>query len=410
MNTIRRILCLLLLLTGFELRADSATVAKPIVILISIDACRWDYLAKFSPPVLSAFAAQGVRAERMLSCFPSKTFPNHYSIATGLRIENHGIISNDMYDPSSQAVFTLRNGAVGESRWWGGEPIWVTARKQGLRTACLFWPGSEAEIKGTRPDTWLRYDGSMTNSERVHTVLSWLGRAESERPQIITLYFDIVDTIGHRFGPATPEVGQALAQVDQALGELQTGVHALGLDSQVNYIITSDHGMTPISTQRRITLDDFVDPESVQIDFKGELMGLRPLDGNAELLYAKFSGEHPHFKAYRRKDVPEHLHFSQNLRIPPVVLVPDLGWEINTRANFSGQDKAGWGNGGAHGYDPRAADMGATFIAAGPAFKSGVTIAPFENIHIYDLLCTLLDLQPAPNDGDHRLSWMTLKP
>ncbi len=410
MNQIRQFLCLLVLITGIDLRADNNTNAKPIVILISIDGCRWDYVSKFAPPVLSTFAAHGVRAESMLSCFPTKTFPNHYSIATGLRPENHGMISNDMYDPALDAVFSLRNGAARESRWWDGEPIWVTASKQGLRTACMFWPGSEAEIKGIRPDIWLPYDGRITNSERVQTVLSWLSHAESDRPQIVTLYFDIIDTIGHNFGPSTPEVGQALTEVDQALGELQTGVQTLGLESWVNYIIISDHGMTPISTQRRITLDDYIDPATVQIDFRNELIGLRPVDGDYEQLYAKFAGDHPHFKAYRREDIPEDLHFSNHLRIPPVVLVPELGWVINTQVSFSYQDKRGWGNGGAHGYDPKELDMGAIFIAAGPAIKKGAVIKPFENIHIYDMLCTLLDLQPAPNDGDHRLSGQVLRP
>ncbi len=410
MKAIHHLCSLLVLIVGIELRADNTTDAKPIIILISIDGCRWDYASKFSPPFLSSFATQGVRAESMFSCFPTKTFPNHYTMVTGLRPEDHGIIHNDMYDPSFDAVYNLYNGAVSESRWWGGEPIWVTAGKQGMPSACMFGPGAQAEIEGRRPDIWLPYNGKVTNTERVQTVLSWLRRPQTERPQIITLYFDIIDTIGHNFGPNSPEVGQALMALDQNLGELQEGVRELGLEPQVNYIITSDHGMTPISTQWRITLDEFVDPTSVQIDFSGELMGLRPMDGNTEQLIAKFSGEHLHFNAYRREDVPEHLHFSHNLRIPPVVLVPKIGWVINTRSNFANQDKNGWGNGGAHGFDPTESDMGATFIATGPAIKKGVVIAPFENIHLYDLLCTLLHLQPAPNSGDHRLADQVLLP
>lgn len=406
----KRLLVLLCLLTfgwAQPLRANGSV--QPILILVSIDGCRWDYVQKFAPPTLTALAAHGVSAEKMLSCFPSKTFPNHYSIATGLRPENHGIIGNSIYDPSLEATFTLRNGGPEQSRWWGGEPIWVTAERQGLRSACMFWPGSEAVIKGMRPSTWLPYQYSLTCDERVDHVLTWLQRPEDERPQLITLYFDVVDTAGHTFGPDSPEVRDALAKVDAALAKLQAGVRALGLESRVDYLITSDHGMTGISNQRRIALDDFVDPATVQIDAQGTLMGLRPLHETPEQLLARFAGIHPHFRAYLREDIPERFHYSHNLRIPPVVLIADLGWSLDTKAGFAKEDKNGWDDGGAHGYDPAEPDMGATFIASGPTFRSGKVIPPFENIHLYDLMCTILGIQPAPNDGDHRLAHQVLK-
>ena len=408
MKLIHTCLILVSLLTCSELHAEGKP--KPIVILVSIDGCRWDYLKTFAPPTLTELAASGVRAERMLSCFPSKTFPNHYSIVTGLRPESHGIIGNDMYDPTFAAVFNLRNGAAGDSRWWGGEPIWVTAAKHGLRSACMFWPGSEAKIGGYRPDLWNRYDWKMTSADRVQGVLNWLQLPVDQRPSLITLYFDIVDGAGHNFGPDSPEVAAALNEVDAALTKLVAGIESIGLTDQVNYIVVSDHGMAPISTQQRIALDDYVNPKSVQIDFNSTNMGLRPLDGDMENLYAKFAGAHPHFQAYRREDIPAELHFTHNLRIPPVVLIADPGWLIYTRADYHKQDETGWGNGGAHGYDPTTPDMGATFIAAGPAFKSGVVVPAFENIQVYDLICTLLGIQPAPNEGDHRLAYQLLKP
>ncbi|MCP5531210.1 MAG: alkaline phosphatase family protein [Opitutaceae bacterium] len=391
--------------------AQSAAEQAPIVILISIDGGRWDYLDKFRPPVLNALAAGGVKAERMIPCFPSSTFPNHYTLVTGLRPVHHGIISNNMYDPNLKASFALGDHpGPRESRWWGGEPVWVTAGKQGVTTACMFWPGSEAEIAGGRPDFWRVYDWEATSAERAQQVLEWLDLPAAERPRFITLYFDIVDGAGHSFGPDAPETRDALLEVDRAIGQLVAGVKSRGLDSRVNYVVVADHGMTDISATRRISLDDFVDPATVQIDFSGYLVGLRPLDGDVDKLYAKFAGTHPHFRAWKREDIPAELHYSDNLRIPPVVLLPDSGWLILTREKIMAYDRRGWTHGGAHGFDPSDPDMSALFLANGPAFKIGESIPAFENIHVYDLLCTLLDVQPAPNDGDHRLTFQALKP
>ncbi|MCC6415312.1 MAG: alkaline phosphatase family protein [Opitutaceae bacterium] len=383
---------------------------NPIVILISIDGGRWDYLAKYAPPTLCALAADGVQAERMIPCFPSSTFPNHYTLVTGLRPVHHGIISNNMFDPALNATFTLRNAGPRESRWWGGEPVWVTAEKQGITTACMFWPGSEAEIAGGRPTRWKPYDMQVTSEQRVDQVLAWLQLPATERPRFITLYFDIVDSAGHEHGPDALETRDALLEVDRAIGKLVRGVNSGGLASSVNYVVVADHGMTDISATRRIALDDFVDPATVQVDFSGYLVGLRPLDGDVDKLYQKFAGTHPHFRAWRREEIPASLHFSDNLRIPPVVLLPDPGWLILPREKMANDDRRGWKHGGAHGYDPADLAMNALFIACGPAFQSGRKIPPFENIHVYDLLCAALGIQPAPNDGDHRLASEVLRP
>lgn len=385
--------------------------AEPIVILISIDGGRWDYLEKFTPPTLNALAAIGTRAERMLPCFPSSTFPNHYTLVTGLRPVHHGIISNSMYDPALDASFALGNNpGPREGRWWGGEPVWVTAGKQGVTTACMFWPGSEAEIAGGRPTHWKVYDQKLSSAQRVAQVLAWLRAPAAERPRFITLYFDIVDSAGHEFGPDAPETRDALLEVDHAIGQLVAGVQSLDLANLVNYIIVADHGMTEISATRRIALDDFVDPATVKIDFSGYMVGLRPRDGDANKLYAKFAGQHKHFRAWKREHVPAELHFSDNLRIPSVILAADPGWLILTRESMAKNDRRGWTHGGAHGYDPIDPAMSALFIAAGPAIQPATVIAPFENIHVYDLLCTMLGVQPAPNDGDHRLTHLVLKP
>lgn len=409
MKSFSRFLLPALLLAGLTAPVARAATPPPIVIQISIDACRWDYVRLFHPPVLSQLAARGVTAEKMISCFPSSTFPNHYTIVTGLRPEHNGMVANSFYDPTLKEVFDKRTGS-GDGRWWYGEPLWVTADKQGLRSACEFWPGSEAEIEGHRPDYWHHYDAKVSEVDRVHQVLEWLRLPADQRPRYLTLYFEAVDTMGHKFGPATPEVRDALLKIDDAIGRLVDGVQQLGLAHAVNYVITSDHGMARISHQRRFAIDDYVDPATIDIDYMGSIALLRPHDGDAAGLLAKFAKAPPHLHAYLREQMPPALHYRDSLRIAPVVLVADSGWNIGTRASFAREDKTGWGNGGAHGYDPRAPDMGAMFIATGPAIRQGVIIPPFENIHVYDLVCDILGLQPAPNDGDNRLAWQVLRP
>jgi predicted AlkP superfamily pyrophosphatase or phosphodiesterase len=389
----------------------TATVCarEPVVIFVGIDGLRSDYLEKFQPPNLSQLAEDGVYARRMEASFPTLTFPNFYTLATGLRPERHGIIGNNMFDPEFGEKFSLGSPSVQEGKWWGGEPVWVTAQKHGLRAACMFWPGSEAEIGGMRPWEWRKFDYKVTPEDRVRTVLDWLAKPEAERPRLITLYFHEADTAGHKFGPDSPETAAAVATVDAAVGQLREGVHRLGLDGVVNYVIVSDHGMTELSPERVIVLSEMIDLNTVNVDFSGAVAGLRPHDAAEEkavyeALAAKAS--QGHFKVFRREEMPERLHFRAHRRIPPIVLLADEGWMIIrepltsvTRGLFQ---KA------THGFDPELPSMGATFIAEGPAFKKGVRLPVFENIHVYNLLCALLGLPPAKNDGDRRLLDQTL--
>jgi predicted AlkP superfamily pyrophosphatase or phosphodiesterase len=371
-----------------------------IVIMVGVDGFRWDYLEKFHPPNLLQLASQGVTAERMIPAFPTLTFPNFYTLATGLRPENHGIIANTMFDPEFDAKFSLSSPSVQESRWWGGEPIWVTAENQGVRSACMFWPGSEAEIAGVRPSAWRKFDAKFSPDERVKTVLDWLTQPPATRPRLITVYFHEADTAGHHFGPDSPEVADAVAKVDAAIGKLVEGIQKLGLKAETNLLIVSDHGMTEVSPQRVIPLDRYLDLESVQIDFSGAVGGLRPLRGTAEELYEKLAAEPRHFRVYRREEVPERLHFRKHRRIPPVIIVPDEGWMIVRKQS----EPLRGGLRATHGFDPAFASMGALFIGWGPAFRHGVVLPPFENIQVYNLAGALLGLRPAANDGDQRLA------
>ncbi len=380
----------------------SASASVPphdrILILISLDGFRWDYLQKFHPPHLEQLATNGVRAERLISAFPSLTFPNHYTIVTGLWPEHHGIIANSFYDPGFKTNFTLSNSGPRDGRWWGGEPIWVTAVKQGREADCMFWPGSEAVIEDTLPTQRRPFDKNVDPTHCVDTALGWLGET-NRKPSLVTLYFHETDTAGHHDGPDSPAMVAAVAQVDDAIGRLVDGIHQLQLDDRVNIIVVSDHGMTPISTDRIIDLSQLVDSNKVQVDFSGAVAGLRPLDGNMDTLYASLATKPGHFHVYNHGNTPARFHFDQGDRIPPIVMVADEGWYISKRAPQPGHEfeKA------THGYDPELISMGATFIASGPAFQHGVVIQPVENVNIYNLLCATLDLTPAPNDGGDTL-------
>lgn len=407
MTTLKQRLMIWLGLALFSLlspRASAAQIVPPnerIVILISLDAFRWDYLQKFQPTNLSRLAREGVRAKRLIPAFPSLTFPNHYTIVTGLWPEHHGIIGNSFYDPIFKTNYNAFNSSSSQSRWWGGEPIWVTAIKQGRRANCMFWPGSQAEIRGVRPTEWTTFDKKIEPTQCVDTVLGWLEQPAATRPSFVTMYFHQPDTAGHHDGPDSPELAIAVAQVDAAIGRLVAGIRRLKLEAAVNLVIVSDHGMAEISRERLIALPDFVDLNKVQVDFAGAVAGLRPLDGDVNKLYNSFKTRENHFRVYRREKMPARYHFRDNDRIPPVVIVADEGWFISKRtaAEQAGKsfEKA------THGFDPNLSSMGATFIAVGPAFHRNATIGPVENIHIYNLLCATLGLKPAPNDGDDRL-------
>ena len=230
------------------------------VILISIDGFRYDYLEKYNPKNLNKLAKEGVRAKWMIPSFPTKTFPNHYTIATGLLPEHHGIIANNIYDPNFEAVFGLgKREEVENPRWWQGEPIWVTAEKQGQIAAAFFFPGTETLIGGVRPTFWKQYDGSIPNEERVKTVLSWLDLPKDKRPTLFTMYFSDVDDAGHEFSPDSVETGKVVKKLMKLIGKLVDGLKKRKSFQQCKLIIVSDHGMAKVPKQNSIVLDEMFD-------------------------------------------------------------------------------------------------------------------------------------------------------
>jgi predicted AlkP superfamily pyrophosphatase or phosphodiesterase len=383
-------------------RAPIVTPERAIVVLVSIDGFRWDYLDRFHPPNLRRLADAGVRAEGLIPQFPSKTFPNHYTIVTGLRLASHGIISNNMRAEDIPGEFSLSNRDVlADPRWWGGEPIWNTAEKQGRVAAAMFWPGSETAIDGRQATFWTPFDDDMPHAARVERVLSWLKLPDGRRPSFLTLYYSDVDSAGHAAGPDSAAVRDAVLAVDRSIGHLVSGVESIGLDDRVHYVLVSDHGMAALSRDRMIVLDDFIDVSQMDVVDWAPVLGLSPKDGDVETLYAALKDRHPNLHVYRRDEIPKEYGIAGHPRLPAVVGIADEGWYITSR-----REVARWGQpdrnapGGTHGYDARAKSMQGLFVAAGPRFRSGVVVKPFENIHIYELMCAVLGLTPARNDGD----------
>lgn len=370
----------------------------PTVLLVSIDGFRWDYLDRYEAPALRHLAKDGVRASRLIPAFPTKTFPNHYTIVTGLHPAHHGIVSNTMYDPTFDARFRIGDpAAVTDARWWGGEPLWVTAERQGQKAASFFWPGSEAPIKDTRPSYWMPFDDDVPGETRVDQVLAWLDLPKAERPTFVTLYFSDVDHAGHDYGPDSDSVAAAIRHVDGYLERLVTGLRARGLYDVINLLVVSDHGMAATDTSRVIILDDYIDLADVRIVDRNPVLMAYAEEGRTDAVLAGLKRA-PHLAVYRREEVPAYLNFRDHPRIPPIIAIADDGWSIVTREQFE-RLAAGHDSGGTHGYDHRLPSMGALFVAHGPAFKEGVVTAPFQNIHLYALMASILNLEPAPNDG-----------
>lgn len=383
-------------------RAAVPAAAPPIVVLVSVDGFRADYLETHRPPAILALAARGVRARGLVPQFPSKTFPNHYTLVTGLRLARHGIISNNMDDPAIPGRFGLGNRDVlADPRWWGGEPIWNTAERQGRRAGAMFWPGSETAIGGRQATYWMPFDDGMPNEARVAKIVEWLTLPEERRPAFLTLYFSDVDSAGHSRGPDSVEVREAVADVDRAIGRLVDEVRRIGLEDRVHYLVTSDHGMAALARERMIVLDDYIDPATVTVVDWAPVLALGPKDGDVERVYAALHGRHPALTVYRSAELPARYGLAGHPRLPPVVGIADEGWYVTSK-----REMARWGTegrhapGGTHGYDPALPSMHGLFVAAGPRLASGLTVPAFENIHVYELLCALLGLQPSPNDGD----------
>ena len=405
-TSIRRLvalsLCLITFLPFIQAQVKPVKDLKPTVILISLDGFRYDYLDKYSPKSLNMLAKNGVRAKWMIPAFPTKTFPNHYSIATGLYPEHHGIVENNIYDFG--AVFTLdKRSEVQNPRWWLGEPIWVTAEKQGQIAASYFFPGTETVIQGVRPTFFREYNGKVPNDLRVDTILSWLDLPPEKRPTILTLYFSDVDDAGHEFSPDAEETRYAVLNVDENIGRLVDGLKQRKILGKANIIIVSDHGMATVNRNNSIFLDDIFDFDKTdKILWTGEIVQIFPKAGEEESIIQNLQTTIKHATCWRKSEIPARLHYQASPRIAPVVCSADEGWILTNHKRFEEWREKDELKGlrGAHGYDNTLESMRATFIAHGAAFKKGLVVEPFENVEIYNLMAKILSLKPAKNDGN----------
>lgn len=403
----KRLLALAFLVCTALTRGDT-----PPLILLSLDAFRWDYCALHpaETPRLRALARDGSSARALLPIFPSNTFPNHYSVVTGLYPAHHGIINNLTFDPTLGTFFRYNTSASSrDSRWWGGEPIWITAARQNRASACSFWPGSEAEIGGRRATFWKPYDYKATTFEqRLDELTGWLRLPAAQRPAVTLFYLEETNAAGHRYGPDSPELLAAIKLLDTRVGALVDRLAAEHLTA--NLVIVSDHGMTPCSADRVILLDDYLDLATVQIDFDETVAGLRPLPGtDVDTMMRALAKLPPQAKAYRAADLPTRLHIdAANPRTPPVWILPIEGWQVLRRSLYA-TVKNNFLK-GQHGYDPALPAMQGILIAHGPSFRPGVLVDPVENVHIYNLLCAAAALTPSRNDGDDRLVRAMLRP
>jgi predicted AlkP superfamily pyrophosphatase or phosphodiesterase len=386
-----------------KLAQTASPAARPPVIFISVDGLRADYLARGVTPNINALAASGVHAKIMRPSFPSLTFPNHYTLVTGKRPDHHGIVNNNMEDQRiPEMKFALSNrAAVEDRRWWDeAEPVWVTAENAGVKTATMFWPGSEAPIHGVRPSQWLTFDGKLPNPARVAQILSWID--QPQRPGFLTLYFDTVDHDGHEFGPDAPETTRAMAEVDAQIGDLVAGLKRRGVVA--NIVLVSDHGMTNVSPDRVIRLDLALPAGSFRAISTGAVAGLEPLPGQDPMLAAALKIPRDHLQCWPKAQIPARLHYGTNARVPSYICLADPGW-----MTLAVPPRPDAHLGGMHGYDPAAPDMAATFVAAGPAFRAGAVVPDFDNVDVYPMLMRLLGLKPLQSDGSDTLAQRALR-
>jgi predicted AlkP superfamily pyrophosphatase or phosphodiesterase len=375
----------------------SGAKAPHALILISIDGFRADYLDRRITPTLSGLAARGIRAEAMKPSFPTLTFPNHYTLVTGLYPDHHGIVNNRMVDPKTGDHFVYKEQAtIADSRWWSGEPIWVSAEKQGLHAATMFWPGSDVAIAGVRPTHSMVFDATITPDERVDHLLGWMD--EPGHATFFTLYFDQVDHAGHHSGPVSSEVDEALRNVDAALARLVDGLKERGLLDETNLVIVSDHGQAATSAEHRTYLDDVIALGDVDVVNYGILAGIEPHPGKTRAIEAALLAPHPHMQCWRKSEVPARLHYGTHERIPSLLCLADHGGNITSHTY---EIDGGHFSAGEHGYDNDDPEMRALFVAHGPDFRRGLVVPEFDNVDVYPLLAHLLHLRPQPNDGDY---------
>jgi predicted AlkP superfamily pyrophosphatase or phosphodiesterase len=364
--------------------------AKHYTVVLSLDGFRWDYPEWYKTPFLDSLAAHGVKSG-LIPSFPSKTFPNHYTMATGCYPDHHGIVANSFFDPTTGKKFSLADKQTKtDPHFYGGEPIWITAKKRGLRTAVFYWPGSDVKVGGLFPDTYYIYDQTprLTFEERARKILDQLRLPENQRPDLIMGYFEQPDANGHFFGPQDKRTQRAVMQMDSILAAVYRGIRTLPVADSVNFIIVSDHGMTTVNKSRQVNILPLLSSRWIKAIEGSVPANIYIRQGCVDSVLTALKSV-DHVRVWRRQDIPSYLHYGSNERVGDVVVCPDLGYVVTDMEVAPG---------GNHGYDPTMMDMHAVFRAVGPDFLK-VEWSHFPNVDLYPLLCQLLRITPASCDG-----------
>ena len=364
------------------------------VVVLSLDAFRWDYPDIANTPTLKAMAETGVKAKALIPCYPSKTFPNHYSLATGLHPNNHGIVSNRFFDRELGYYSIGDRNAVENPAFYGGEPMWLTAERQGKKAATFFWVGSEAPIGGDYPSYWKRYDQKVTFESRIDTVIHWLSLPEENRPRLIAWYYHEPDWTAHRDGATGTKTLALVEQLDSLLGIFNSKLSQLPHAHKINFIVVSDHGMADISPEKYINLSDYVERDWFDFITGGNpVYSLQPKqEFKQKALEALRAIEN--LKVWERNEIPERLHYGSNPRIQDLVIEAEAGYSIGFTPNAERY------SGATHGYDNANPDMHGIFYAKGPAFKNGFEHEAFQNVNLYTIVTHILGLEPVETDGN----------
>lgn len=395
-------LSLLLIVLCFGISVQ-ARAENPLTLLIGVDGFRWDIIDRYELPNLERLAQGGVRVKHLQPVMPSKTFPNFYAIATGLYPEHNGVLGNAGYDPVLDQTFRMSD--QDDNRWFEGEPIWITVEKQNQIAATMFWVGTAADYDGIRPTYWRPFDGSVRNEDRVAQVMAWLDLPVAERPDFISVYFEALDSASHGFGVGSEEEAVAARQIDQLIGNLWQGLQERRLLAGSNIVVVGDHGMTNLSAERIVYLDDYADLNKTFSElYSPQLSGER--QGNAvyatfygkpeslDRLYNSIHGKHEHLAVFRKGQYPDWFHLSHPVREPGLIMMPSNGWMVSKRSVPYNGPRA------THGFSPLERDMQATLLGYGPAFAEGKEVPMLHVVDIYGLLSRLMQLAPANHDGD----------
>ena len=388
---------LLILLTGCAASRKAHVSATPdgkqYVVILSMDAFRWDLAGRSHTPTLDSLARAGTYAE-IYPVYPSNTFPSHYAMATGLHPDHHGVVNNNFYDRKAGRKLSVFDAEdVRLPGFWSGEPIWNTAEKQGVRTASFYWVGSEYPIQGCRPSIWKPFDKNVPFSDRADSVIAWLQLPEEVRPHLIMWYMEEPDGVGHRATPDSSATLSTVEHLDRILGDFFAEARRLDIFDQIDFIVLSDHGMATYYPENYVNLNDYLPRDSFDYVFDGVPTLLYPKPTYTDSAYAILKRV-PRVTVWRKNEIPEKFVYGKNPRIGDLFVLPDIGTYLQFRPESCPVFAA------THGYDNFAPEMEAIFYAAGPSFKQNVELPVMANVNLYLIIARLLDLQPAPNDGD----------